>query len=76
VARKNAADVTLAEHVARIGKLGGVARAQKLSDEELSAIGRKAGLVGGKRRAETLSKKRRSEIARKAAETRWGKKQP
>ena len=71
--KKGALPVTLAEHVARIGKLGGVARAEKLSAEELSEIGRKAGLVGGKRRAEALSPARRKAIAQKAAKARWGK---
>jgi hypothetical protein len=68
MARKNPAAVSL-------GRLGGIARAEKLSPEEQAAIGRKAGLVGGFARARKLTKKQRSEIARKAAEARWGKKQ-
>jgi len=67
--------VTLAEHVARIGKLGGLARGQKLGAKELSDIGRKAGLAGGKARAAKLSAKRRREIAQQAAAARWGKKE-
>jgi hypothetical protein len=62
--RKNPAAVQL-------GKLGGKARAKKLSAEELSKIARKAGEVGGKARAEALSKTRRQEIAKKAAAARW-----
>jgi hypothetical protein len=72
---KKARPVTLAEHVARIGKLGGIARAQKLSAQELSDIGQKAGVIGGKARSAKLSAKRRKEIARKAAAARWGKKE-
>jgi hypothetical protein len=64
MARKNPAAVQL-------GRLGGKARAKKLSAEAQSEIGRKAGLAGGKARAEALSEKRRSEIARKAAAVRW-----
>jgi hypothetical protein len=67
MARKNPAAVAL-------GRLGGKARAEKLSAEQQSEIGRNAGLVGGKRRAEALTAKRRSEIAKKAAAARWGKK--
>ena len=52
-------------------------RAQKLSPERQSEIGRIAGKVGGKARAEKLTPERRSEIARKAgkagAAKRWGK---
>jgi hypothetical protein len=62
--RKNPAAVQL-------GKLGGKARARKLSAEELSEIGRKGGEAGGKARAEALTEKRRSEIAKKAAAKRW-----
>ena len=66
--------ITLAEHIQRIASLGGKARAENLSAEELSAIGRKAGLVGDAARAQSLSSKRRAEIAKKAAAARWGKK--
>ena len=55
----------------QLGRLGGNARAKKLSAEEQSDIGRKAGLVGGKARAEALTGKRRQEIAKKAAAARW-----
>jgi hypothetical protein len=71
VARKK--PITLEEHLARIRPLGGKARTENLSAEELAAIGRKGGLVGGKRRAETLSAARRKAIAQKAAKARWEK---
>jgi hypothetical protein len=65
-------------HAVALGKLGGAkggkARAEHLSEAQLSEIGRMGGQVGGKRRAEVLTAKRRSEIAKKAAEARWGKK--
>ena len=65
-------------HAVALGRLGGQkggkARAENLSDEELSRIGRKAGKVGGKARARALTKEQRQEIARKAAAARWGKK--
>ena len=67
VKRKNPAAVAL-------GRLGGKARAAKLSAEQQSEIGRVAGQVGGKRRAEVLSPERRKAIARKAAASRWGAK--
>lgn len=67
MARKNPAAVAL-------GRLGGRARAQKLSAEQQSEIGRIAGQVGGKRRAEALSPVQRKLIAQKAARARWGKK--
>jgi hypothetical protein len=72
VARKKA--ITLEEHLARIRPLGGKARSENLSTEELAAIGRKGGLVGGHARAAKLTAKQRKSIARKAAEARWGKK--
>lgn len=72
--KKAAPGITLAEHVARIGALGGKARAENLTSGELSAIGRKAGAVGGPARAAALSAKRRKEIAQAAAAARWGKK--
>jgi len=65
--RKNPAAVAL-------GRLGGKARARKLSAEQQSEIGRKAGSVGGKRRAEALSAAQRKAIAQQAAKARWGKK--
>jgi hypothetical protein len=67
MARKNPAAVAL-------GRLGGKARAEKLSDEQQSEIGRQAGLVGGKARAAALTPKQRSDIAKNAAAARWGKK--
>jgi hypothetical protein len=66
MARKNPAAVSL-------GRLGGKARAKKLSAERQSEIGRIAGQVGGRRRAEALSPERRKSIAQKAAKARWGK---
>jgi hypothetical protein len=69
MARKNPAAVSL-------GRLGGKARAKKLSAEDLAEIGRKGGQVGGKARAEALSKARRQEIAKKAAAARWKGKKP
>jgi hypothetical protein len=66
MARKNPAAVAL-------GRLGGKARAEKLSAEQQSEIGRKAGSIGGKRRAEALTAKRRSEIAKRAVAARWAK---
>jgi general stress protein YciG len=74
MAKKKASEITLAEHVARIGKLGGKARALNLSEEELSAIGRKGGEAGGAARAKKLTRAQRSAIAKKAAAARWGKK--
>ena len=61
--RKNPAAVALAKR-----------RAQVLSAERQSEIGRIAGLVGGHARAKKLTPARRKEIARKAAQARWGKK--
>jgi hypothetical protein len=66
MARKNPAAVAL-------GRLGGMARAEKLSSERQSEIGRNAGLVGGKRRAEALTAARRKAIAQNAAKARWAK---
>lgn len=66
--------MTAAEYIQHITSQGGKARAEKLSAEQLSEIGKKAGLAGGAARAKALSSKRRSEIARKAAEARWQKK--
>ncbi|MBZ5626274.1 MAG: hypothetical protein LAQ69_47460 [Acidobacteriia bacterium] len=61
-------------HAVALGRLGGRATAESLSDAEKSEIGKKAGAVGGPARAAALSPKRRREIARKAAEARWAKK--
>jgi general stress protein YciG len=58
----------------RGGKKGGKARAENLSQEELSAIGRKGGKKGGRARAAALSPERRREIAQKAAAARHAKK--
>ena len=64
--KKNPAAVAL-------GRLGGRARAEALSAERQSEIGRTAGEVGGKRRAEVLTAAQRKAIAQKAAKARWGK---
>ena len=56
-----------------VAKLGGLARAASLSEEQIALISSKAGLAGGKARARALTKEQRSEIARKAAAARWGK---
>ena len=42
-------------HAVALGKLGGEARAQALSDDAKKAIARKAGKIGGLRRAEALA---------------------
>lgn len=65
---------------ALLGKLGGEARAAKLTPGELTAIGKaggaasksqsKAGKAGGAARAKKLSPERRREIALKAVEAR------
>jgi hypothetical protein len=65
--------LTVAELTSKAGKVGGKARAAKLSAEERQNIARQGGNVGGRARAEKLSSKRRSEIARKAAAARWAK---
>ena len=71
---KRIKQITLAEHVQRIGSLGGKARAENLTAEELSEIGRKGGAVGGAARAAALTPAQRSAVAKKAAAARWGKK--
>ena len=55
------------------GKIGGPARAAKLTAQERAESARKAGLASGKARLTSLTAKQRSYIARKAAEARWGK---
>jgi hypothetical protein len=60
-------------HAVALGSLGGKARAENLSKDEVVAISRKAGKVGGKARAAKLSAKKRKEIARNAAAARWKK---
>ena len=54
-----------------LGRLGGKARAKRLSKDELSKIAMK----GVKARKTKLSQKRRKEIAQKAAAARWKNKQ-
>jgi len=68
MARKNPAAV-------KLGRLGGKARAEHLSPDALSEIGRKGGKAGGVARAKKLTTAQRKEIARKAAMARW-KKEP
>jgi len=52
------------------GKIGGPARAQKLSRSERKSIATKA----GKARMKSLSKAQRSALARKAGAARWSQK--
>ena len=54
-----------------LGKLGGKARAARLSREEMSKIARK----GVRARMKNTSPIRRKEIAQKAAAARWAKAQ-
>jgi hypothetical protein len=61
--RKNPAAVALAKR-----------RAQVLSAERQSEIGRIGGLLGGHARAKKLTPARRKAIAKKAAAARWGAK--
>jgi hypothetical protein len=69
-------------HAVALGRLGGLkggkARAEALTEAQLSAIGRKGGMKGGKKggkaRAKVLTAAQRQEIARKAAAARWAKK--
>jgi len=67
-------------HAVALGRLGGIARAESLTPEELAAISRKAGKKGGKKggkaRAKALTPAERSEISRKAAAARWAKRKP
>ena len=72
--KKDARLITLQEHMESIAAKGGRARAEQLSPERQSEIGRRAGKVGGKARARALTKQQRQEIARKAAAARWAKK--
>jgi hypothetical protein len=60
--QKNPAAVALAKR-----------RAEVLSPERQSEIGRIAGLVGGHARAKALTATKRKAIARKAAAARWAK---
>ena len=60
-------EITLREHVTRIGALGGKARAKSLTPKKLSAIGMKGGRVGGKAAAASMTPEERSARARKAA---------
>jgi hypothetical protein len=52
-----------------LGRLGGKARAERLSKDELSKIAMK----GVRARKAKLSPKQRKEIAQKAAAARWAK---
>jgi len=67
-------EITLQEHVTRIGKLGGKARMEAMTEEERAEFGRLGGQSGGAARATALTATRRSEIAKKAALARWGTK--
>jgi hypothetical protein len=59
--------------VTELARLGGLARAKKLTPERRTEIARKAGKAGGKARAKTLSASNREQIARQGARTRWAK---
>jgi len=65
-------------HAVALGRLGGlkggIARAEILTDAELSAIGRKGGRKGGPARAAALTPAKRSAIAKRAAAARWANK--
>jgi len=65
-------------HAVALGRLGGlkggVARAENLTEGELSAIGRLGGRAGGPARAAALTPAKRAAIARKAAAARWAPK--
>ncbi len=67
-------EITLREHLRRIGRLGGKASMEAMTEDERKAFHQEGGKVGGRARAEALTSKERSAIARKAAEARWGKK--
>lgn len=64
-------------HAVALGRLGGIARAEALTPEEIAAIsskaGKKGGKKGGKARAQALTPAQRREISRKAAQARWKK---
>ena len=55
--------------VSEAGRLGGKARKENLSPDELQKIAR----LGAKARTKALTKEERQEIAQKAATARWGK---
>lgn len=75
----------------RLGRKGGLARAQKLTEKERREAAKKAGLAsakargstglskagikGGTARAAALTPEQRKEIARKAIAARWAKKE-
>lgn len=60
-------EITLREHVTRIGALGGKARAESLSIKRKSAIGKKGGKIGGKAAAAAMTPEERKARAQKAA---------
>jgi hypothetical protein len=64
-------------HAVALGRLGGlkggIARAENLTEGELSAIGRLGGRAGGPARAAALTPAKRKAIASKAAAARWAK---
>jgi hypothetical protein len=61
----------LREHLSAIGRLGGEARAAKLTEAQRQKQARKAGKLGAAARNKKLTKAQRSEIARRAARSRW-----
>lgn len=58
-------------HAVALGKLGGKARAKKLTPEQIAASASKAGKAGGPARAASLTAAERRAIAQKAAAKRW-----
>ena len=64
----------LSKYLAKLGKRGGKARAEKLDPEERRLSARKAGIASGKARSKSLTEQARKEIAQKAAKARWAKK--
>ncbi len=61
-------------HAVALGRLGGRAAMDAMSEKEKKEFHSKGGKVGGKTRSEKLTPEQRSAIARKAALARHGKK--
>jgi hypothetical protein len=57
-------------HAVALGRLGGIRRAENLSAQELSEIGRLGGYKGGKARAQALTASERTAIASNAGKGR------
>jgi hypothetical protein len=58
-------------HAVALGRLGGLARAKKLTPEQIAATASKAGQAGGAARAASLTAEERRAIAQRAAAQRW-----